>query len=236
MELVKIESQVAIGRTGWDLSGITEKQWNEAGQFLVEVDQARQWWLGDWWNACQWGTGRAACERLGINYETAKRCGAVARTFELWRRIHNLGFYHHMAVCPIDDPAEQDRLLDWAEKEGATVKALREKVKAFLKPEPEPATEPEAETALQSPECEPEKAAEKQTAKEQPEAGTDKNGREDQKNKGWFEAIIAPFQIEFVSRQYLYKERTDLGILKEMASESGVPVKTLKTWMPKGRE
>jgi hypothetical protein len=43
----------------------------------------------------------------------------------LARRRANLSFSHHREVCPIDDEAMQDRLLDWVEKEKATVEAFR---------------------------------------------------------------------------------------------------------------
>jgi hypothetical protein len=33
--------------------------------------------------------------------------------FQISRRRENLSFSHHMEVCSIDDPAMQDKLLDW---------------------------------------------------------------------------------------------------------------------------
>jgi hypothetical protein len=101
---------------------------------LVQVDQARQWWLGDWWNACQWGDGKEACEHIGVDYTTAADCGAVARMFEFARRRVKLTFSHHAEVCPIDDPSMQDKLLDWCldGERRRTVKELRQKVQAYL--------------------------------------------------------------------------------------------------------
>lgn len=131
-ELIKVEGQTGLTATGWDLANINEDQWNDAGNLLVRLDQARQWWLGDWWNACQWGDGKDACEGLGINYENARVCGHVSATIELLRRRNNLTFSHHREVCPIDDPTMQDKLLDWAEAEKASVKGLRSKVQAYM--------------------------------------------------------------------------------------------------------
>ena len=44
----------------------------------------------------------------------------------------NLSFSHHYEVRPIEDESMQDKLLDWAESENATVKALRSKVQAYM--------------------------------------------------------------------------------------------------------
>jgi len=55
---------------------------------------------------------------------------------------------------------------------------------------------------------------------------------EKQKYKTWYTPIIAPFRIEFTHRQYMQKNRTEMGIIKEMSSESGIPIKTLKGWLP----
>ncbi len=131
-DIMKVEGQTGLTATGWDLKGVNESQWNEAGEILVKVDQARQWWLGDWWNACQWGDGKAACERIGVNYENSTMCGKVSRAFEIGRRRPNLSFSHHKEVTFIDDPTMQDKLLDWAESERASVKALRERVNNHL--------------------------------------------------------------------------------------------------------
>jgi hypothetical protein len=121
--------------TGWNLpANMTEADWRIAGAFLVQVDQARQWWLGDWWNACKWGEGKDACAEIGVNPEVAKHCGVVARNFEMVRRRTILTFSHHAEVCPIDDIEMQDKLLDWCltDDKRKTVKELREKVQAYL--------------------------------------------------------------------------------------------------------
>src|SRR5262245_13592136 len=37
---------------GWELPAtLSREQWRECGQALARMDEARQWWLGDWWNA-----------------------------------------------------------------------------------------------------------------------------------------------------------------------------------------
>ena len=78
------------------------------------------------------GDGKEACEGLGINPEGARKCGQVSRAFETGRRRPNLKFSHHQEIYPIEDESMQDKLLDWAESEKATVKALRSKVQAYM--------------------------------------------------------------------------------------------------------
>lgn len=136
--IMKIETaliKTSLSATGWELpSEMTEQDWKNAGSFLVQVDQARQWWLGDWWNGCQWGDGEQACSEVGVDYGVARNCGVVASKFKLSRRRDKLSFSHHSEVCPIDDPAMQDKLLDWclSGEKRKTVRELREKVQAFL--------------------------------------------------------------------------------------------------------
>jgi hypothetical protein len=134
--LMKIESpqiQTSLMQSGWNLpSSITEDDWKVAGSFLVKVNQARQWWLGDWWNACKWGEGKAACDEIGVDYQTAADCGMVAKKFQISSRNEKLTFSHHKAVCSIEDKDIQDELLDWAEKNGVSVRVLRSEVKTYL--------------------------------------------------------------------------------------------------------
>lgn len=124
--LIKIEGQSGITATGWDLSSATEDQWEEAGRILVKVDQAKQWWLGDWWNACKWGEGKEACEKLDINYESAQACGKVAIKIQNSRRLPNLSFSHHQAVAFIDCETTRRAMLDRVVEENASVKQLWE--------------------------------------------------------------------------------------------------------------
>jgi len=121
--------------TGWNLPvQLTEQDWKNAGSFLVKVDQARQWWLGDWWKACKWGDGRQACDEIGVDYQSARNCGTVSSVFQLSRRRDKLSFSHRLEVCPITDPAMQDKFLDWCLSDGKrkTVRELREKVQSYL--------------------------------------------------------------------------------------------------------
>jgi len=137
--LVKIESplvQTSLSATGWNLpTTMTEGDWKQAGSFLMQVNQARQWWLGDWWNACKWGDEKRKeiCKEIGVEYPTAKNAGWVSRNFELSRRRDNLTFTHHHEVASISDPVIQDKLLDWCltDSRRKSVRELREKVQEY---------------------------------------------------------------------------------------------------------
>ena len=49
----------------------------------------------------------------GLDYQTLREYGVVARRFEWSRRRDNLSFQHHAEVCALTG-AEQDRWLDLA--------------------------------------------------------------------------------------------------------------------------
>ena len=146
-EIIKIEGQTGITATGWNLTGINENQWKDAGKVLVQVDQARQWWLGDWWNACPKGDGKKTCQNLGINPGTAKNAGSVCQSFATSRRRDFLTFSHHVEVTKINIFDEvngekivssektkemQDKFLDLAEEESWTVSFTRQKVQNYM--------------------------------------------------------------------------------------------------------
>lgn len=130
----------AISAVGWCLPpDLTAPQWQECGKVLQRIDGARQWWLGDWWNAgVQWGEGEQVCTDLGFEYGTVANCGRVAKQFDFSRRREKLSFRHHTEVCSLDDPAVQDRFLAWCEEtievtgEPRSTRALRAAIKEYL--------------------------------------------------------------------------------------------------------
>lgn len=136
--IIKTDNPLVKGEltaTSWNLpDNITQEEWEKAGDFLVTLDQARQWWLGDWWNKQTWGDGEKACDERGVNYQTAMHAGKVCRQFQFCRRRQNLSFSHHNEVCVLESESMQDKLLDWclSDEKRKTVKELREKVQAYL--------------------------------------------------------------------------------------------------------
>lgn len=138
----EIEVRGTFTACGWEAPrGLTAEGWVAAGEMLVKVEQSKQWWLGDWWNAGNfYGERQEACERIGVEYQTAANCSMVSKAFENFsRRREKLTFKHHAEVCAIDDPAVQDRMLDWCEepltngeKRPKSTSELREQVRAYL--------------------------------------------------------------------------------------------------------
>ena len=68
---------------------------------------------------------RRPLKRSGLIMKMPGSVVNVSEQIQLSRRRNNLTFSHHREVCPAEDEAMQDRLLDWAETEKATVKAFR---------------------------------------------------------------------------------------------------------------
>jgi hypothetical protein len=113
---------------------LTEKDWLEVGRKLGRAGGTLQWWIGDWWayGEHRYGDRKAIVEAddwSGPSFGTCMNCAAVTRAFmETSRRREVLRFSHHIEVAALP-PSEADLLLDEAEAEGLTIRALRERVK-----------------------------------------------------------------------------------------------------------
>lgn len=106
---------------------ISWEEWVHLGGTLSTMEVALHWWLGDRINRGEALFGEKyaqAVQETGRNYQSLVDIAYVAGRVELSRRRDNLTFSHHREVAPLP-PAEQDRLLDLAESEGLTIKALR---------------------------------------------------------------------------------------------------------------
>jgi hypothetical protein len=107
-------------------------RWCEIGANLRHIERAVAWWLGDWWafGEHRYGARRRITEDPdwdGPAYQTCANAAAVCRAFEISRRREALGFSHHEVVAALA-PAEQDKLLDQAEREGWSRQQLRDAV------------------------------------------------------------------------------------------------------------
>jgi hypothetical protein len=118
---------------------LTAQQWQYVGAALQRFDEARQWWIGDWWNAgVKWGDGRESCEALGLTYQTVQDAGMVAKHFQFSRRRENLTFTHHREVCALTEPGVQDNFLLWCEEtlehtgKPRSTRELREAIRSYL--------------------------------------------------------------------------------------------------------
>ena len=140
------DGTIAIGKfkltaIGIEISeGITEEEADALGDFLMQVEESRQWWLGDWANsyidldANQYEASavyKRLSERFGISAKTLKDYAYVCRNVPASVRTDGLSFSHHKLVVGRDDMQE---LLQWAVDEGASVKALRERIKEIDAP------------------------------------------------------------------------------------------------------
>jgi hypothetical protein len=78
----------------------------EAGRFLAKIEHGMQWAIGDWYNGIrdEYGEKKAACERAGLNYKTARAYGNVASKYEVSRRLDTLRFDHHQVVEALGAP------------------------------------------------------------------------------------------------------------------------------------
>jgi transcriptional regulator with XRE-family HTH domain len=104
--------------------------WQEIGAQLLALEGGLNWWLGDWLNFGQAKYGEkytAAIEITGRDRQNLADLAWVAGRYEPARRRESLSWTHHreVAALPSDD---QDRLLDTAEREKWSVRALRESI------------------------------------------------------------------------------------------------------------
>ena len=115
----------------------TEAEWEEMGTKLGRLDKATQWLIGDWYNNIPWGDKKVACERVGLNYATARQHAVIASKFEMFTRVNNCDFNTHKVAASLPTPEERKEVLDLAAAEGWSVKDMREEVKS-RKPNPVP--------------------------------------------------------------------------------------------------
>lgn len=116
-----------VVRDGW-----TAELWEAAGHEIARYQKGLMWLIGDWLNAgdregyVERGKLDQACERFGIEYQTAADAAWVATRFESSDRSELLTWTHHRVVANHPQAGE---LLEWAAEAGATVKQLRERVR-----------------------------------------------------------------------------------------------------------
>lgn len=99
---------------------LTIKEWEQIGRGFGKIEQATQWWVGDWWafGEHKWGDRKALVESddwNGAAYQTCKDGAWVCRAFERSLRRDLLSFNHHKEVAAIKDQALRESLLDWCE-------------------------------------------------------------------------------------------------------------------------
>jgi len=129
----------------------TKEEWQNYGEILKRVDEAKQWAIGDW--LCDgkrhYGDGlyKEAEKVLGYDQAKLRQLKSLADNFELLRRRNNVSWSHHYEVAPLKritenkngklelsdkpDKEKMQELLKKAEKEGLSVRELRELVERY---------------------------------------------------------------------------------------------------------
>jgi len=110
-----------------------EQEWEDFGAALARADKALQWLIGDWYNQVPWGDKKAACERVGLNYGSAKKYGEIAGKYEMRIRIHNCAFAHHQVAASLPAP-QRTEVLEDAAANNWTVREVRAAVKEKQNP------------------------------------------------------------------------------------------------------
>lgn len=109
---------------------LTYEEWENVGAELFRVDQAWQWWVGDWINYGEKKYGQTYEQALALtdkSYSTVFHAAHVAKEFESSRR-RLLSWSHHEAVQGLE-LEQQDEILEQAEKEGKPRQWVRDRVK-----------------------------------------------------------------------------------------------------------
>jgi hypothetical protein len=128
---------VDFGAVGLALaSGLPYERWEAIGRALWAMEWGRLWWLGDWlaYGECAYGERAAQAEALdGYDYATLSGARWVCSRIEAARRRPELSFAHHQEVAALA-PAEQERWLAAAAREGWSVRELRAVLRAAPTP------------------------------------------------------------------------------------------------------
>lgn len=102
--------------------------WCALGQGLCNHGKVINWWIGDWWASGHHRYGeRAKAAAVGIfgrEFGSIANAASVCRSFETSRRREVLSYTHHAEVASLPAP-EADALLDQAESDGLSTRALR---------------------------------------------------------------------------------------------------------------
>ncbi|MBA7537736.1 hypothetical protein ES705_30005 [subsurface metagenome] len=129
----------------------TLNEWQNYGEILKRIDEAKQWAIGDWLvdGKRHYGDGlyKRAEEILGYKYQTLAKAKRLAELFEIKRRRLNLSFDHHYEVASLkktyrpetgkwkaSDEPDIDKIQEFlkrAEEEKLSVRELRDIVSQF---------------------------------------------------------------------------------------------------------
>lgn len=135
-----------LHRTSLDLpDDLTFDEWQAFGVHILSAGESLMWWIGDWLNHGErlYGdTYTQAAEWTQLDYSTLAHAKSVSKAIAPCRRRQNLSWSHHVEVAPLDADAQEQVLAD-AEREGWTVRAVRDVVRTLRAATPAPTVEPD---------------------------------------------------------------------------------------------
>ena len=103
--------------------------WQRGFEQLNRVDEAWNWWIGDYLNYGEQRYGEMYSQVLdGVSYKKLSRCKVTAGVFPPSKRRPSLSFTHHCEVASFEE-SKRERLLDMAEQDGLSVSKLRDTIK-----------------------------------------------------------------------------------------------------------
>lgn len=161
-ELTLTPGVIATDETLTIPEGYTFEQWKTLGSVLRTIEQANQFWVGDWVN---FGDGKfpdmvkQTAKDLGYDEQTIRQYARVARRFGNATRVapeevasgvnrrDDLSFGHHLAVAALT-PVAANEILDYAEKEHLTVREIEAEVREYKKEHNPPKEAAKKETAF----------------------------------------------------------------------------------------
>jgi hypothetical protein len=117
---------------------LSYSEWEALGARLQAVHKSILFWLGDWllWGAQSFNEDFSqAIEATGYRNQTLLNAQWVASAVDNSRRRENLSWSHHLEIAALDDPSEQDKLLQLAIDNHWSTRELREEVRKLKTPE-----------------------------------------------------------------------------------------------------
>lgn len=118
------------------------EEWGKLGESLLHMQEAHQWWLGDWYVFGDEHFGEEATQYWDERYDlnTLENYRRVAAKIPKTRRRKNVPWSLHRLAAGLDDPKTQDEVLKRADKESLTYAEMRDLVNAHKLAEQEEET------------------------------------------------------------------------------------------------
>lgn len=109
------------------------EEWMELGDIILKIEKSRLWLLGDFvtYGEAKYGEKYAqALDHTNYDYGTLRNAGYVSRAFPPEKRNPNLTWSHHYRVAKLT-PADAEKALEKAQKEGLSAKELGNQIKGI---------------------------------------------------------------------------------------------------------